>query len=139
MNNVISLAKARKAARPPSEFAILNLPFIGKRQRPRKGQTAECFWHNVASSGDVGRDQNLGSQYAYLALQAIKADDFAPLLGWIALDMIEAKCPAPIAVGFFQAVADVCLGYHQIPRADMHLVVPTAPRPRKARGKAVRS
>jgi len=50
-------------------------------------------------------------------LQAIKAQDFAPLLGWIVIDMIANRCPEHIVVGFFQTVADVCLGNHEIPPA----------------------
>ena len=41
----------------------------------------------------------------------------------IVLDMIENECPDHIAVGFFQTVADVCLGLLQIPAAYVRLVV----------------
>jgi hypothetical protein len=104
--------------------AFDKLPFIGNRKNARKDQLPRDFWHNVTSTGDDIKDQSVGSQYAYLALQVIKADNFAPLLGWIVLDMITNKCPEHIVVGFFQTVAGVCLGYHKIPPADVRLVVP---------------
>jgi hypothetical protein len=64
----------------------------------------------------------LGAQYAYLALQAIKDDDFTPLLGWIALGMIREKCPEAIAIGFFQIIADAAMGRPRAPTAKLHLV-----------------
>jgi hypothetical protein len=110
-------------SRPPK---MIDLPFVASRtDRARRD-----FWHNVQSTGDDMKDQDLGSQLAYFALQAVKAEDFAPLLGWIVLDMIEKKCPEHIVIGFFQIVADVCLGNHQIPDADVQLVVPAPLRPR---------
>jgi hypothetical protein len=42
----------------------------------------------------------------------------------IVLDMIEHKCLENIVVGFFQAVADVCLDYRAIPPANMQLLQP---------------
>lgn len=136
MTNVVKIGKrieqvvraAAGDATPKQKSAVDRLPFVGRRARPRKGQFPRDFWHNVTSTGDWSKDQSLGSAYAYHALQTIKADNFAPLLGWIVINMIEHKCPKHIVVGFFQTVADVCLGYHQIPPADMRLVVPTGSR-----------
>ena len=106
---------------------VETLPFIGPRKNARKAvNSPRDFWCNITMTGDYDKDCDIGSQYAYLALQAIKADNFAPLLGWIVMDMIANKCPRPIVLGFFQTVADVCLGYHQIPSADMLLDVPGA-------------
>ncbi len=101
---------------------MLDLPFVGTIP----GRQRRDFWHNVQSTGDDMKDQDLGSQLAYFALQAVKSENFAPLLGWIVLDMIDKKCPEHIVIGFFQIVADVCLGNHQIPDRDVQLVVPTS-------------
>lgn len=98
---------ATTSRRGRSQSSLDSLPFVVKRD----------FWHNVKSTGDYQQDCDLGSRYAYLALQMIKAEKFQPLLGLIVLDMIKNKCPDGIAVGFFQAVADVALGIHQIPAA----------------------
>ena len=106
--------------------AIDRLPFIGPRAP--NGRSPRDFWHNITSTGSIEKDQSLGSAYAYHALQAIKTDNFAPLLGWIVLDMIRHKCPEHIVVGFFQTVADVCLDHHAIPAADVRLMVPIMPR-----------
>lgn len=100
------------------------LPFIGLK----KGKSRQCYWRSVKSTGDDMQDQALGSQLAFLTLQAVKAENFAPLLGWIVIDMIENKCPDHIVVGFFQTVADVSLGNHRIPAADIQLAIPTLPR-----------
>ncbi len=101
---------------------MIELPFVAAVP----GRQRRDFWHNVQSTGDDMKDQQLGSQLAYLALQAIKAENFAPLLGWIVMDMITNRCPEHVVVGFFQTVADVCLGNYEIPPADVRLVVPTA-------------
>jgi hypothetical protein len=63
-------------------------------------------------------------------------DNFSPLLGWIVIDMIEAKCPDQIAVGFFQIVADVCLRRHEIPTAA--LAIPAVNKPWSANRVTVR-
>lgn len=86
-----------------------------KSNRKPKGQKLRDFWYGVKSTGDWSKDQELGSTYTYLVLQAIKAEKFQPLLGWIVLGIIKYKCPKHIAVGFFQTVADIALGLHQIP------------------------
>jgi hypothetical protein len=113
--------KVLDARRRPSSF-VDRLPFIGPAgEKRRKDQLPRDFWHNVKSTGDHLKDSEIGSAYAYLALQAIKADRFQPLLGWIVLDMIEHKCPKHIVVGFFQTIADVALGLHQIPAAHVRL------------------
>jgi hypothetical protein len=75
-------------------------------------------------TGDYRTDEDNGSQLAYLVLQDIQANRFAPLLGHVALDMIKGKCPNAFVVGFFQSIADVCLGHHQIPRVDVRLRPP---------------
>lgn len=93
------------------------LPFVGLK---RKGGE-RSFWCDVKSTGVMEQDQSLGSSYAYLALQAIKAEHFQPLLGWIVLDMIESRCPKHIVIGFFQTIADVALGIYKIPAAHMRL------------------
>ena len=113
MSNVVKIGKRIEQKQ---RSAVECLPFVGARARPRKGQLPRDFWREVKSTGDPEQDQSLGSHYACLALQYIKAHDFAPLLGWIVLDMIEHQCPKHIAVGFFQTVADVCLGNYEIPR-----------------------
>jgi hypothetical protein len=108
----------------PSSFTD-RLPFVGSAgAKRRKDQLPRDFWHNVKSTGDHLKDSDIGSAYAYLALQAIKAEKFQPLLGWIVLDMIESRCPRHIVVGFFQTIADVCLGLRQIPASHVRLVVP---------------
>jgi hypothetical protein len=92
------------------------LPFIGPpKPFPRD------FWHNVASTGDMLKDQRLGNHLGWLALQAIKADNFPPLLSGIALGMIKHQCPEHIVIGFFQAIADACLGIYDIPSGDQEL------------------
>ena len=101
---------------------IDSLPFVGPRPHRGKDQLRRCFWHNVASTGDYTKDNELGVQYAYLALQAIKDDNFTPLLGWIALDMIRTKCPDGIAIGFFQIIADAAIGRSRAPTANLHIV-----------------
>jgi hypothetical protein len=68
-----------KAKKKPS--AISCLPFVGLRKRPRKDQFQRDFWHNVTSTGDVLKDHKLGGHYANLAMQAMMADRFPPLLG----------------------------------------------------------
>ena len=89
----------RKATSKPKQTryqsSLDKLPFVDKN----------CCWSNVRSSGDYQRDCEVGSKYAALAVQAIKADDFAPLLGWIVRDMIKKKCPTPFVVGFFHTIA----------------------------------
>lgn len=100
------------------------LPFVGTRKRPRKHQSPRDMWHNVAATGDLEKDQEIGAQYAYMTLQALKADDFPPLLGHVVIDMIENKCPDDIVVGFFQTVADVCLRRREIPKAGVALIDP---------------
>ena len=102
---------------------IDSLPFVSQGPLPHRGkdQLPRCFWHNVASTGDYTKDNELGAQYAYLALQAIKDDDFTPLLGWIALDMIRTRCPDAIAIGFFQIIADAATG-KLVPTEELHLV-----------------
>jgi hypothetical protein len=129
MTKVVRLTKASKAL-----CEIQDLPFVGKRIGPDKNQISGDFWHKVVSTGDWAKDQDLGSQYAYLALRSIKFNDFAPLLGWIVIDMIRHKCPEHIALGFFQTVSDVCLGYYKIPTGPLF-----TPLPRRERGKAVQS
>jgi hypothetical protein len=133
MTNVVKFGKrieqavSSAAGDAKQKNAVDGLPFVGTRAQKRKGELCSFprdFWHNVKSTGCWEKDQSLGSAYAYAALQAIKADNFAPLLGWIVIDMIEHKCPEHIVVGFFQTVADVCLGYHQIPAARVRLMVP---------------
>jgi hypothetical protein len=112
--------KTRKApaAKPMGRpLNIIDLPFVAERG---KGEFRD-FWHNVQTTGDVSKDQNLGAQLACFTLQFIKSNDFAPLLGWVVLGMIEKQAPTHIVVGFCQTIADVCLGYHQIPAADMTL------------------
>jgi hypothetical protein len=101
---------------------IDSLPFVNQRAHRGKDKLPRCFWHNVASTGDIEKDQDLGAQYAYLALQAIKDDDFTPLLGWIALGMIEARCPDHITIGFFQTIAEAAMGQLRAPTAKPHLV-----------------
>lgn len=108
---------------------IDKLPFVGKHSMSRKGQWSRSYWSNVRSTGDYHRDCKVGSQYAYRALQTIKAESFQPLLGWIVLDMIKKKCPTGFVVGFFQTIADVCLGYRKIPDASPEQLVP-CPAPR---------
>jgi hypothetical protein len=120
MSKIVKLQPRGRDAKSP----IDDLPFVGSRAGPRKGEFPRDFWCNVKSTGSCEKDQSLGSAYAYHALQAIKADNFAPLLGWIVLDMIEHKCPKDIVVGFFQTVADVCLGYHAIPQPHHLLARP---------------
>jgi hypothetical protein len=138
MTKVVGMiGRAKQAARNAGitaaaqhQNAIEKLPFVGMRKGDRTGvNLPRDFWHNVKSTGDMEKDQAFGSACAYLALQAIKADNFAPLLGWIVLDMITNKCPEHIVIGFFQTVADVCLGYHQIPPAEVRLVVPAVVAP----------
>lgn len=101
---------------------IVDLPFNARGTGMRRD-----FWHNIQSTGDDMKDQELGSQLAYFALQAIKSENFAPLLGWIVMGMIEKKCPDHIVIGFFQIVADVCLGNHKIPGDDVVLRNPMRP------------
>jgi hypothetical protein len=84
---------------------IAQLPFVAN----------DGFWCGVVSTGDFQADNEIGSHYAYLALAAIRAEKFQPLLGWIVMDMIKKGCPEGIVCGFFQTVADVCLGYYRIP------------------------
>ncbi len=116
--------KVLDAQEGPASF-VDRLPFVGPAgAKRRKDQLPRDFWHNVKATGDHLRDSDIGSAYAYLALQAIKANKFQPLLGWIVLDMIDSKCPKHIVVGFFQTIADVCLGLHQIPASHVRLVVP---------------
>lgn len=102
---------------------IDRLPFAEPMNRlPRRTeQKLRDFWYDVKSTGNWAKDQKLGSDYAYLALQAIKAERFQPLLGWIVLGMIENKCPKHIVVGFFQTVADIALGLHKIPDIRVRL------------------
>jgi hypothetical protein len=116
---MLNRRNAKRRRSTPSLFE--KLPFIGPRKNPVGDQLPRDFWRDVTSTGDLLKDQELGSHLAWLALQAIKADNFAPLLGWIVIDMIEHKCPEHIVVGFFQTVADVCLGNHAIPSADHKL------------------
>jgi hypothetical protein len=108
------------AAKPMGR--LLDLPFVAPRG---KGEGRD-FWHNVQTTGDILKDQRLGMQLAYFTLQFIKSDDFAPMLGFVVLGMIEKQAPTHIVVGFCQTIADVCLGYHQIPAADMTLEVPAS-------------
>jgi hypothetical protein len=107
-----------------SATPIDSLPFVSQFPHPHRGKDRRprCFWHNVASTGDYTKDNELGAQYAYLALQAIKDDDFTPLLGWIALDMIRTKCPDGIAIGFFHIVAQAVIGRPRVPTAKLHHV-----------------
>jgi hypothetical protein len=110
------------AAKPADGSLLDDLPFVASRG---KGERRD-FWHNVHSTGDTLKDQRLGMQLAYFTLQTVKSDDFAPLLGLVVLGMIEKQTPAHIVIGFCQTIADVCLGYHQIPAADMTLDVPAS-------------
>ncbi len=99
------------AARAAPKMASHTLPFVG---RSSKEPGRLCFWYGVRSTGDLEQDQKLGSQYAWLALRAIKADNFTPLLGMIACDMVRNRCPQDIAVGFWQTVSDVCMRVYEI-------------------------
>jgi hypothetical protein len=122
-----SKAGARKRpAKAGGLSMLLALPFVGSRKPTPDNPSQRDFWHGVRSTGNYGNDCAIGSQYAYFALQAIKAENNAPALGNIVLSMIENGCPKGIAVGFFQTVADVCLGYHQIPAPDVLLAGPRA-------------
>jgi hypothetical protein len=107
-----------------SATPIDSLPFVSQKPRLHRGKDKlrRCFWHNVASTGDYTKDTELGMQYAYLALQAIKDDNFTPLLGWIALGMIREKCPDGIAIGFFGIIAQAAIGRPRVPTAKLHLV-----------------
>jgi hypothetical protein len=106
-----------KSLRSSTPMLLEKLPFIGPRKKP----FPRDFWHNVSSTGDMLKDQRLGNHLGWLALQAIKADNFSPLLASIALGMIEHQCPKHIVIGFFQAVADACLGIYDIPSGDQEL------------------
>jgi len=107
-----------------SATPIDSLPFVSQGPLPHRGkdQHPRCFWHNVASTGDYAKDNELGAQYADLTLQAIKDDHFTPLLGWIALDMIREKCPEAIAIGFFHIIANAAMDRPRAPTAKLHLV-----------------
>jgi hypothetical protein len=105
-----------------SATPIDSLPFVSQLPHRGKDQLPRCFWHNVASTGDFTKDNELGAQYAYLALEAIEQDNFTPLLGWIALDMIRTRCPDAIAIGFFQIIADAATGKLRVPTEELHLV-----------------
>jgi hypothetical protein len=117
------IQQALDAQQGPSSF-VDNLPFVAPIGAKRCGDHRD-FWHNVQSTGDELKDEELGSRYAYLALQAIKAEKFQPLLGWIVLDMIANKCPETIAIGFFQTIADVALGIYQIRAAQQQIELET--------------
>jgi hypothetical protein len=77
------------------------------RSSPREGGGRRDFWHNVQSTGDTIKDQKLGSQLAYLTLQLIKSDNFAPLLGWVVLGMIEKQAPL-ISSSVFARQSPMC-------------------------------
>ena len=115
-------AKHKKAQARARDAAFVNdlakLPFVGMIAGRR------VFWHNVKSTGNATEDEHIGSAYAYLALQFIKTHQFQPLLGFIAFSMIEKGCPPQIGVGFFQTIADVCLGIYKIPEPHVRLAVP---------------
>jgi hypothetical protein len=103
--------------------SIASLPFVGPRQNPRKDQLPRDFWHNVTSTGDAIKDQELGTRYARLTLQVMQTNDFSPLLGWVARDMIENGCPKHIVAGFFHVIAGACLG-NEIPATSGRLEGP---------------
>jgi hypothetical protein len=105
---------------PSKQNPYASLPFVGPRKGPLKNQRPRDFWCDVHSTGDTLQDEELGARLARLALQAMKAENFSPLLGWIVLDMIRHKCPDQIAIGFFHTIAGVCLG-NEIPATDTDL------------------
>jgi hypothetical protein len=100
-----------KTGKKPTPSAIDGLPFVGPfPNRDPKGSTfPRCFWANVQSTGDFTEDQRLGAQYALLAMRAMAADGFPPLLFWILEDMQRQECPEPIRVGFIHAVAEATM------------------------------
>jgi hypothetical protein len=99
-------AKQRKA-----KDKIEALPFVtygSTREKPSKWSVSAT--NKVA---DLADEERLGADYAHLALEAMAAEDFTPLLGQIVLDMGRRPRTERVIIGFMLVISEYAVAHYK--------------------------
>ena len=98
----------------PPPLKITDLPFVRDLDGPRpETGSPRHFWRPDAAGLDFMAGCALGQDHALQAVRLMAAERFAPLLGWVALDITSPRTAGEkgALVGFFGVFAHLAIAH----------------------------
>lgn len=108
---LVGLAAPREQDQTPPPIVEIDrerLPFQATRRDKSNGSSAPCWW-DVSVADVWHEDCQVGAEYGRIFVDAVRARQATPMLGWIVRDMIKAGRFTGVECGFLSGVSAAIL------------------------------